>query len=82
MVKEIKSRAEFLEIEQLPTEKIAQAVISISEAFERIEKGTLNRRALVVLLKDSIKGKMAKKEIESVLDGLKKLKDIYVKKGT
>ncbi len=60
-----------------PIELIAKSIIEISEAFEKINKSQLSRRAVVLLLQDLTK--LGKNEIELVLNYAPKLKDYYLK---
>lgn len=61
-------------------ELIAQSIIQVSEAFEKINRSPLKRKAIVLLIQDAIGAtKIGKKEIELVLDYAPKLKDYYVK---
>lgn len=63
-----------------PIELIAQSIINISEAFEKINSSPLKRRAIVLLLQDAIgPSKIGKNEIEAILDHAPKLKDYYIK---
>lgn len=63
-----------------PVELIADSIIKVSEAFDKINKLPLSRRAIVLLLQDAIGStKISKKEIELVLDYAPKLKDYYIK---
>lgn len=60
---------------------IADAILKVSEAFEQLENSRLTRRAIVLLLQDSIGvARISRTEIESVLDYAPKLKDLYLKK--
>ena len=61
-----------------PTEVIAASIIKISDGFGKLIKGGLNRRALLVLIKDHTNVPMH--EVGLVLDALPKLKEIYCDK--
>lgn len=61
-----------------PLEIIAQAVIDISKAFERIQKSRLSQRLIILLIQDQTKISHAK--IRQILEVVPKLKDIYLKK--
>ena len=61
-----------------PTEVIAASIIKISDGFAKLIKGGLNRRALLVLIKDNTNVPMH--EVGRVLDCLPKLKEIYCDK--
>jgi hypothetical protein len=60
-------------------EVIAASIIAIAEAFERIERGPLTQRAIVLLLRD-ITG-MSLGEITKVLDAVPKLRQFVKKKA-
>jgi hypothetical protein len=63
--------------DEIPIEIIAQSIKEIADGFQKIMAGKLNRRALVLLLKDaSGQGAGA---IEDVLAGLESLKRRYLK---
>lgn len=61
-----------------PVELIAKSIIEIADGFAKINASKLNRRALLILLKDSTGLGMS--EIGKVLDAVPKLKDMYLKK--
>lgn len=64
-----------------PPEVLAEAIINISEGFQRFMTAGLNRRALVVLLQDAIGAPhVSKQTINWVLDALPLLGRMYVKK--
>lgn len=71
----------------LPVEIIAEAIIKISDAFEKINKGNLSRRALLLLIHDNCgtagyghkKAKPTMKQIEEVLESVASLKKAYIK---
>ena len=58
-----------------PTEVLAEAVIRISENLQKLEKSGLNKRAIVVLVHDYTK--VAKRDIELILESLAVLKGWY-----
>ncbi len=61
-------------------ELIADSIIKVADAFEKINKSSLTRRAIVLLLHDTIgSAKITKKQIELVLDNAPLLKKYYVK---
>lgn len=64
-----------------PTEIMAEAIIKISQAFEKIRNGRLTERALVVLIHDSISPPVSKSTIRAVLDSIADLKNQYIKKA-
>lgn len=68
-------------------EIIADAIIKISDAFEKMSKARLTRRALMLLIHDNCgvtgnrfkKKKPSIKQIEEVLDSVSSLKKAYIK---
>jgi len=60
-----------------PVEIIASSIISIADAFEKIQSSPLNRRGLVVLIKDETG--LSNRDINAVLDSLAGLKAAYIK---
>ncbi len=63
-----------------PVEIIAQSIIDISAAFEKIKNSKLKQRAIVLLIQDAIgAGNITKKQIEAVLDNIADLKRLYIK---
>ncbi len=60
-------------------EVLAVAIVSISDAMNRLLRSGLNRRAIVALLYDFTK--VPKRSIEDVLDGLDELKNKYTSAG-
>lgn len=60
-----------------PDELIAASIIKISEGMQAINKGPLNRRAILVLLKDATGLTFA--EITKVLDAQADLRRLYLK---
>jgi hypothetical protein len=64
-----------------PTEIIAKAIIEVASAFQKINKGPLSQRAIILLLQDSMPPdrRVSQKDIKLVLDYLPELKQ-FVKK--
>lgn len=60
-----------------PMELIAKSIIEISDAFDKINKSSLSRRAIVLLLQDITK--LGQRDINSILDAAPKLKSFYIK---
>lgn len=68
-------------------EIIADSIIKISDAFERIEKGKLSRRALILLIQYNCeqvgrgyrKKPISQGDVEKVLDSIATLKRAYIK---
>lgn len=63
--------------EEVPTEIIAQAIVKISEGFEKIRNSGLKQRALCILLRDA--SGVSLEQITAVLRGLEDLKRLYVR---
>jgi hypothetical protein len=57
------------------TEILADAIVRISEALDKLSASGLNRNAIVILIQ--ARTKMAKREIEAVLDAQKRLAGWY-----
>lgn len=60
-----------------PLEVLAKAIIEVSDAFIKIQNGPLQRRTIILLLKDYTG--LAGRDIEKILDAAPKLKTWYVK---
>lgn len=56
-------------------EVLADAIVRISEGFEKLQKSGLNERAIIALLHDATK--IGKPAIRDVLAGLRQLKGWY-----
>lgn len=63
--------------EEKPESKeiLAEAIIRIGEAMEKLTKSGLNKRAIVALIHDQTK--LGKGDIEVILDALTRLKGWY-----
>ena len=61
--------------EKIETEVLAQAIVKISEGFLRLKRSGLNRRAIVVLVKDA--SGVGITDILKVLDALEDLRGMY-----
>lgn len=59
------------------TEILAEAITNIGDAVVRMNKSGLNRRAIVILLQAETK--LSRKDIETVLDALPRLRGWYCK---
>lgn len=59
------------------TEILAEAIVRIGEAAEKLNASGLNRKAIVLLLHDATK--VGKKDIETILDALPRLRGWYCK---
>ena len=59
------------------TEILAEAIVRIGEAAARLNASGLNRKAIVLMLHDATK--VGKKDIETVLDALPRLRGWYCK---
>jgi len=60
-----------------PLEILAQSIIDVAEAFEKINNSRLSRRAVILLLKD-ISG-LRVSDIEAILNAAPLLKKHYIK---
>jgi len=60
-----------------PMELVAQSIIDIAQAFEKIQNGRLAQRAVILLLHDATG--IGKGDIKTILDVAPKLKDIYTR---
>lgn len=78
-----KKNVEIIGEDQVSTEVLAEALVNISDSVTKLLNGPLNRRAIVILLQDSLGGRNAvsKETIEAVLDAAATLKAKYVVKG-
>lgn len=63
------------EIEVVPAEVLATAITKVCAGLSAWNKAGLRRRALIVLLADSTR--LSKTTVQTVLDGILKLQDIY-----
>lgn len=81
--KEERSKGEFtLSADILVLEEIALAITQISGVFKKMNQGPLKRRALVILLRDTIGAdNITIKQINAVLDAAADL-DQYLKTNT
>ncbi len=61
--------------EEVPREILADAIVKIGEGFERLSKSGLNRRAIVVLVRDA--SGVTKGDVHKVLDALENLRGLY-----
>jgi len=61
--------------EEVPKEILADAIVKISDGFQRLKGSGLNRRAIVVLVKDASGVGMG--DVNRILDAMEKLKDWY-----
>ena len=59
------------------TEILAEAITNIGDAVVRLNKSGLNRKAIVILLQAETK--LSRKDIETVLDALPRLRGWYCK---
>jgi hypothetical protein len=59
------------------TEILADSIVRISEALDRLSASGLNRNAIVILIQ--ARTKLAKRDIEAVLDAQKRLAGWYCK---
>lgn len=68
--------------EELSTEVIASALVSISDGIKKLRAGSLNDRALVLLIQHAMPQaeRPTGKQIRAVLDAAEGLKNEYLKK--
>jgi len=64
----------------VPTEILAESIVKISKAAERMFASGLNRRALVLLVWDLVPNHVGKREVEAVLDALPQLEKAFISK--
>jgi hypothetical protein len=64
---------------EVPTEVLAQSIIAVSDAAQKLLSGRLNRRAIVLLIQDSITPKPSKETVEAILDAAADLRRRYVR---
>lgn len=61
-------------------EILAQAIIDVSDAFEKINNSRLSRKAIVLLIQDAIgRDRITQAAIADVLDNAARLKTLYIK---
>ncbi len=60
------------------TEILAEAIVRISEAFDKLLQSGLNEKAIIVLLQD--RTKLPQRDIASVLEHLRTLAGYYCRK--
>ena len=63
-------------------ELMAKSIVKISEVADVFMGGPLERRTIILLIYDSLGGKVSKGDIGMVLDNLPKLRSYYVKRGS
>lgn len=68
--------------DEVPQEVIADALVAISDGIKRLRAGTLNDKALVLLIRHAIpaKDRVSEAQIRAVLDGAEALKSTYLKR--
>lgn len=67
--------------EPVPTEVLATAIVSISEGIKKLRGGRLNDKALILLIKASVKKpKVSVAQVKAVLDGIEGLQVTYMRK--
>lgn len=63
-----------------PLDILAKAIINVSDSFDKINKSKLSRKAIVLLLQNTIGAtRITQQQITDVLDYAPRLKDIYTK---
>lgn len=68
------------EEQPVPTEIIAESIVKISKAAERMIASGLNRRALVTLIHELVPTGIGKREVAAVLDVLPQLEKMFITK--
>lgn len=63
---------------EIPSEVIATAILNISDSMERINRGALNQKALVILI--SAHSRISQATVRQVLDSLSVLRSVYLRK--
>jgi len=58
-----------------PTEVLAEAIVRISEAMEKLKQSGLNDAAIIILVHDACK--IPKRDIKLVFESLRKLRGWY-----
>jgi hypothetical protein len=61
--------------EPIEQEILAEAIVRISDAFTKLQKSGLNKKAIMILIKAETG--MSQRDILLVLDTLPRLKDLY-----
>ncbi len=69
--------------EEKPVEKevLAEAIVNIGKATNRLIASGINKRAIIVLLHDYLNAKVGKRDIELVLNALPELERAYCTKA-
>lgn len=65
--------------EEIPTEVMASAIVSISQGIKKLRSGRLKDRALYLLIQHAAPGTISIKTIKAVIEGLESLQKNYVK---
>ena len=64
-------------VEQVPAEVVAQAIKSIADSIQQMDKSGLSEKAIVLLIKDASGESMT--SVKNVLWGVRNLKRLYLK---
>lgn len=56
-------------------EILAEAIVRIGEAFEKLKQGGLNQKAIIILI--CAETKLAQRDVKTVLDALPRLRGWY-----
>lgn len=67
--------------EEVASEVIADAIVSISEGISRLRQGRLNDRALLILIQHAAPEAITQKDIRAVFAGIENLRSAYLKKA-
>ena len=65
--------------EEVTKEVLADAIVAISQHFQKLLNSGLNRKAVVALLKDATAGRFTKGQIDDILQNLVNLRELYCK---
>lgn len=64
----------------VPAEILAESIVKISRATDRMLSSGLNRRALILLVWDLVPNDVGKREVAAVLDALPQLEKAFLTK--
>lgn len=68
--------------EQVPTEILADAIVSMSEGIAKLRSGKLTDRALFLLIQNAAPTKLSLENIKSVLNAIEDLRTCFIRKGS
>lgn len=66
----------------VPTEILADAIVTVSRGMQKIMNGTLGENALVLLVQDAAggRGRISQEDVKLVLRNAARLEELYVRK--